>query len=168
MAEREGEDDSWNIRLRGKYIGATRMFELQGIMGYSFIPNFDRWNWCVFFLYIIIIAIISKFYSNLKIDLRGVSQYLTPLYETLAMMCERGETVMRERKMVLARDDMGDGVNDEREEINIIYIYIYIYWYITYLSVVYPLGCSLQLLAQLLRFVHGCQHHHYHLAQRYP
>ena len=31
-----------NFRLRGKYIGATRMLELEGIIGYSFIPNFDR------------------------------------------------------------------------------------------------------------------------------
>ena len=38
-------DDSYsyrNFRLRVKYISAARMFELQGIMGYSFIPNFDR------------------------------------------------------------------------------------------------------------------------------
>ena len=45
----EGSDErermavnSYNLRLRCKYIGSARMFELQGITGYSFIPNFDR------------------------------------------------------------------------------------------------------------------------------
>ena len=36
-------DSYRNFRLRGKYIGAARMLlQLQGIIGYSFIPNFDR------------------------------------------------------------------------------------------------------------------------------
>ena len=35
-------DSYRNFRLRGKYIGAARMLELQGIIEYSFIPNSDR------------------------------------------------------------------------------------------------------------------------------
>ena len=44
MNEREWMtvDSYRNFRLRGNYIGAARMLELQGIIGYSFIPNFDR------------------------------------------------------------------------------------------------------------------------------
>ena len=45
-------DSYGNFRLRGKYISAVRMLELQGIIGYSFIPNLtDRMG--AYFLYTI-------------------------------------------------------------------------------------------------------------------
>ena len=45
-------DSYGNFRLRGHYIGAVGMLELQGIIAYSFIPNWtDRTG--AYFLYTI-------------------------------------------------------------------------------------------------------------------